>query len=170
MGRVRMPDEPALKNWEDVDMNLKEIGEYQFQMEQIEADMNQKISDLKLAAEIQAKPLKDSIKVLERQMKDYAEANRDALGSKKTKIVNFGKLGFRKSTKVKLPRAANKLLEVIKRLRSYGMTDCIIQPPEKINKDALKKYPEADILKVGATLDIEDAFWYEVDREKLADL
>lgn len=170
MGRVRIPDEPALKNWEDVDMNFKEMGEYQLQLEQIEADMNQKISDLKLEAEMQAKPLKDSIKVLERQIKDYAEANRDELGSKKTKFVNFGKLGFRKSTKIKLPRAANKLLEVIKRLRSYGMTDCVIQPPEKIDKDALKKYPEADILKVGATLDVDDTFWYEVDREKLADL
>jgi len=170
MGRVRIPDESVLKNWEDVDMNFKEMGECQLQLEQIEADMNQKISDLKLEAEMKAKPLKDSIKVLERQIKDYAEANRDELGSKKTKFVNFGKLGFRKSTKIKLPRAANKLLEVIKRLRSYGMTDCVIQPPEKIDKDALKKYPEADILKVGATLDEEDTFWYEVDREKLADL
>ena len=170
MGRVRISDEPALKNWEDVDMNLKEIGEYLLQIEQIEADMNQKISDLKLEAELQAKPLKDSIKVLERQIKDFAEVSREDLGNKKTKFVNFGKLGFRKSTKIKLPRAANKVIEVIKRLKNYGMTDCVIQPPEKIDKDALKKYPEADILKVGATLDVEDVFWYEVDREKLADL
>lgn len=31
----------------------------------------------------------------------------------------------------------------------------------------LKKYPEADIIKVGGTLKKEDIFWYETEREKL---
>lgn len=170
MGRVRISDEPILKNWDDVDMNMKEIGEYQLKLENIEADMNTKISDIKLAAAMAAKPLEDRIKVLEGQIKDFADASREEFAKQKTKFVNFGKLGFRKSTKIKLPRAANKLAEVIQRLKGYEMTDCIITPPEKVDKDALKKYPEPDILKVGAGMEVEDTFWYEVDREKLASL
>ncbi|EES73472.1 putative bacteriophage Mu Gam like protein [Paenibacillus sp. oral taxon 786 str. D14] len=170
MARVRIPDQPALKSWDDVDLTLKEIGECQLAIERIEAEMNAQISDIKLAAEMSAKPHKERIKLLELQMKAFVEANRDDLGNKKTKEINFGRTGFRKSTKIVLPRAAAKLAEVIRRLKEFGMTDCIIQPPEKIDKDNLKKYPENDILKVGASLTVEDTFWYEVDREKLADL
>ncbi len=170
MARVRIPDQPALKNWDDVDLTLKEIGECQMSIERIEADMNTKISDIKLAAEMDAKPHKERIKLLELQLKEFVEANRDDLGNRKTKEINFGRTGFRKSTKITLPRAAAKLAEVIRRIKEFGMTDCIVQPPEKIDKDNLKKYPESDILKVGATLTVEDTFWYEVDREKLADL
>ncbi|MBU5442054.1 host-nuclease inhibitor Gam family protein [Paenibacillus sp. MSJ-34] len=170
MARVRIPDQPVLKNWDDVDLTLKEIGEILIDIEGIEALMNTKISDTKLAAEMAAKPLKERLKLLEMQMKEFVEANRDDLGNKKTKEINFGKTGFRKSTKISLPRAAAKLAEVIRRIKEYGMTDCIIQPPEKVDKDNLKKYPQNDILKVGATLTVEDTFWYEVDREKLADL
>lgn len=170
MARVRLPDQPALKSWDDVDLTMKEIGECELAVERVEADMNEKISDIKLAAEMEAKPHKERIKLLELQMKEFVEANRDNLGNKKTKEINFGKTGFRKSTKITLPRAAAKLAEVIRRIKEFGMTDCVVQPPEKIDKDNLKKYPENDILKVGATLTVEDTFWYEVDRDKLADL
>lgn len=170
MARVRIPDQPVLKNWDDVDLTLKEIGECQLAVERIEADMNERISDIKLAAEMDAKPQKERIKLLELQMKEFVEANREDLGNKKTKEINFGKTGFRKSTKITLPRAVAKLAEVIRRLKEHGMTDCVVQPPEKIDKDNLKKYPENDILKVGATLTVEDTFWYEVDRDRLSDL
>ncbi|MEF2968335.1 host-nuclease inhibitor Gam family protein [Paenibacillus sp. M1] len=170
MTRVRMPDAPALKSWDDVDLTLKEIGECQLAVERIEAEMNAKISDIKLSAEMEAKPHKERIKLLELQMKEFIDENRDDLGNRKTKEINFGRAGYRKSTKIGLPRAAAKLAEVIRRIKEFGMTDCIVQPPEKIDKDNLKKYPESDILKVGATLTIDDIFWYEVDREKLADL
>lgn len=170
MARVRMPDTPALKNWEEVDLNLKEIGELQRNIEQFEADMNARIADIKLAAELEAKPHQERIKVLEAEIKDYTDQNRDDLGSKKTKEMGFGKLGFRKSTKVSLPSAKGKLEEIIRKLKNYGMKDCVIQPPEKIDKEALKKYPANDLVKVGASLKVDDVFWYEVDREKLADL
>ncbi|WP_018752649.1 host-nuclease inhibitor Gam family protein [Paenibacillus sanguinis] len=170
MTRVKLPDVPALKSWDDVDLVMKEIGECQLAIERVEADMNEVISDVKLASEMEAKPHKERIKLLELQMKEFVDANRDDLGNRKTKEINFGKTGYRKSTKISLPRAAAKLAEVIRKLKEFGMTDCVVQPPEKIDKDNLKKYPENEILKVGATLTVDDTFWYEVDREKLADL
>lgn len=161
MARVRIPDEPVLKNWDDVNLNLKEIAECEIEIEKIEAEMNKKISDVKLEAEMDAKPYKESIKTLEKQVKDFVEVNRADLKGK-TKFLNFGKTGFRKSTKLVLRKIDN----IIKNLKSFGMTDCI-KTKETINKDALKKYPDADIAKIGVTKKVEDVFWYEVDREKL---
>jgi phage host-nuclease inhibitor protein Gam len=159
----------ALRSWDDVNLNLKEIGECELAVEAIEAELTEKIHDLKLDAEMRAKPHKDRVKKLEVEIKEFTEAHRDELGKKKTMFLNFGKLGFRKSTKIQLPRAAAKLAEIIKKLKARGMTDCIVQAPEKVDKEALKKYPPAEILKVGAGVDVDDVFWYEWDRERLRD-
>jgi len=168
MPRVRL-EGTVLRSWDDVNLNLREIGECQLAVEAIEAELTEKIHDLKLDAEMRAKPLRDRVKKLEVEIKEFTEAHRDDLGKKKTMFLNFGKLGFRKSTRIQLPRAATKLAEIIKKLKACGMTDCIVQPPEKVDKDALKKYPTAEILRVGAGVVEEDVFWYEWDRERLQD-
>lgn len=168
MARVRI-EEPKLKSWDDVDAALKQIGEHQRNITIIEAKMNDKINQAKVKAEDDAKGDKESIKSLEVQVKEFVESNREDLGNKKTKELNFGKVGYRKSTKISLPKAGNKLAEIIKKLKSFGMTDCIVTQPEKIDKDALKKYPANDVIKVGAGLKVDDVFWYEADEEKLAE-
>jgi phage host-nuclease inhibitor protein Gam len=161
MARVRIPDAPTLKNWDDVNLNMKEIGECQMEIDKIEAEMNAKISDIKLEAEMEAKHYKESIKKLELQIKDFVEMSKAELDGK-SKVLNFGKTGFRKSTKI-VTRGVNK---IIKNLKAFNMKDCI-KIKESINKDVLKKYSDEDIAKVGAMKKVEDVFWYEVDREKL---
>ena len=89
------------------------------------------------------------------------------MDGKKTKTLNFGAVGFRKSTKIKLPKAPTKLAEIIQLLRSKGMDDCVKTPAPSVDKDALRKYPTQDIVAVGASIEVDDVFWYEPDREKL---
>jgi phage host-nuclease inhibitor protein Gam len=161
MARVRIPDEPALKCWDDVNLNMKEIGECQMEIERIEADMNAKISDIKLEAEMEAKPHKERIKKLEIQIKEFVEMNKSELDGK-SKVLNFGKTGFRKSTKI----VTRGVAKIIKNLKAFGMNDCI-KIKESINKEVLKKYSDEEIAKVGATKKVQDVFWYEVDKEKL---
>ena len=168
MARVRI-EETKLKSWDEVDGALKQIGECQRSICSIEGKMNDKINQVKQKAEDEAKEYKEKIKGLEAQVKEFVEDNRDDLGNKKTKELNFGKLGYRKSTKISLPKAATKVAEIIKKLKSFGMTDCVVAPPEKIDKDALKKYPANDIIKVGAGLKVDDVFWYEANEETLVE-
>ena len=89
------------------------------------------------------------------------------MDGKKTKTLNFGAVGFRKSTKIKLPKAPTKLAEIIQLLRSKGMDGCVKTPAPSVDKDALRKYPTQDIVAVGASIEVDDVFWYEPDREKL---
>lgn len=160
MPRVRM-EGTALRSWDDVNLNLKEIGECELAIEAIEADMNAKIHDLKLDAEMKARPYQDRIKKLAAEIKEFAEANRDDLKGK-TKQLNFGPVGFRRSTKILL----KNVKATIKALKARGMTDCIIVK-ESVSKDNLKSYPDDVIAAVGAVKKVEDVFWYEVDREKI---
>ena len=169
MARVRIPEKCDLTSWEDVDLCLAEIGEKQRLIEGIEAKMQEQIDAAKLSADDAAAPHRIRIAQLETQIKLFADDHVSDMGGKKTKTLTFGHVGYRRSTKITLPKAAAKLAEIIRSLKTKGMTDCVITPPEKVDKDMLKKYPANDIAAVGAGLKIEDVFWYEPDREKLAE-
>ncbi|NLI14560.1 host-nuclease inhibitor Gam family protein [Pelotomaculum propionicicum] len=161
MARVRIENEPALKSWDEVDLHMKEIGECELAIERIEADMNEIIQEVKLAAEFNAKPIKERIEKLGAEVKAFVELNRGDIKGK-TKILNFGKTGFRKSTKIII----RSVQAVLKALRAQKMDDCIIVK-ESVNKERLGEYPDEVIAAVGAGKKVEDVFWYEVDRERL---
>jgi phage host-nuclease inhibitor protein Gam len=161
MARVRIPSEPVLKSWDDVNLTLKEIAELEIAIEKIENDLNEKVSDLKLEAEMAVKPLKERMEKLAADMKDFVELNRSDIKGK-TMVLNFGKTGFRKSTKIIL----KNVKAILAALKARKMDDCI-SIKESVNKEKLGEYPDEIIAAVGASKKIEDTFWYETDREKL---
>lgn len=166
MARKRVIEASALKNWEDVDGALKEIAEAQLAIGDIEAELNRQINGAKAVAAQESKLHYDRIAKLERDLKDFVEEHRSDLGKSKTRTLNFGEVGFRLSTSVSIPKAKEKVAEIIRRLKARQMTDCIIVE-EKISKDALKKYGEDTVNAVGATWKQKDAFGYEAYSEKL---
>lgn len=167
MARKRVDAPVGLDNWEAADDALREIGNAQRLIEAAEHSMQDAIDAAKERAAVETAPYRQRIAELESRLSVFAETHRDDLGSRKSREMNYGTLGYRKSTRLILPRAAAKVAQIIEKLRANGMGDCIIKPAEKIDKDALKKYPPNDIIEVGAGLDVQDTFWYEVDREKL---
>jgi phage host-nuclease inhibitor protein Gam len=161
MARTRIKDELVLKSWDDVDITLKDIAECELEIEKITTEMNEKIHDIKLEADMKAKPYQERIERLGLHVKAFVEDNKAELDGK-TKQLNFGKTGFRLSTKLVL----RKVDKVIENLKKFKMEDCITVK-ESVNKEVLRKYPESDIIKVGGALKKEDVFWYETEREKL---
>lgn len=168
MARKRIKEEPNFKSWEDVDAALKEIAEKEIALEEIEGDMNKQINGIKKSAGLEAKPLQDRIDKLGKDIKEFVTENKEDLDGK-TKVLNFGKTGFRLSTTCSLPTAKDKLEKIINKLRKRKMDDCIIVK-ESVNKDVLKKYDEDVIVEIGGTLKKTDTFWYETEREKIRSL
>ena len=117
-------------------------------------------------AEEQSKPYKDAIARLEHELKEFVSEHRSDMGKGKSMLLTFGEVGFRLSTSVSLPKAKEKLADIIRRLKARQMTDCIITE-EKVSKEALKKYGEDTVNAVGATWKQKDEFGYEVNLEKL---
>lgn len=166
MARKRMVEEPTLHPWDDVNAALREIAVQQIALSEVENDMQKQVLGIKLIAEQQSKPHADRIAKLERDIKDFVQDNRTELGKAKNKVLTFGEVGFRLSTVISLPRAKEKLAEVIRRLKAKDMHDCIVVE-EKISKDALRKYGEDTVNAVGATWKQRDTFGYEVYTDKL---
>ena len=166
MARKRVVDTPVLKSWEDVNDALRQLAEAQIALGDIESDMQKQIIGAQKVAEEQSKPIKDAQARLEREIKAFVTDHRDEMGKAKTMTLTFGEVGFRLSTSISLPRAKEKLEEIIRRLKSRQMHDCIVVE-EKISKDALKKYGEDTVNAVGATWKQSDVFGYEVNIAKL---
>ena len=163
MARKRVT-EPQLKNWEEGDACLKVMGDAENQISVITAEMNAAIAEAKKAAEEKAAQYKETIKQNEGKIKEFTTIRKEELKGKSRQLT-FGTVGFRQSTKLLLPQDTG---EVILRLRENGMADCI-NVKETINKDTVKSYPEEEILKIGGYLQRSDSFWYETDKDTLAE-
>lgn len=166
MARKRVVEAPSLHSWEDVNDALRQIAEAQIALGEIQSDMQKQILGAQKVAEEQSKPLNDNMAKLEREIKSFVTDHRDEMGKTKSMVLTFGEVGFRLSTSVSLPRAKEKLEEIIRRLKSRQMTDCIVVE-EKVSKEALKKYGEDTVNAVGATWKQSDVFGYEVNIAKL---
>lgn len=166
MARKRVVEAPSLHSWEDVNDALRQIAEAQIALGEIQSDMQKQILGAQKVAEEQSKPLNDNVAMLEREIKSFVTDHRDEMGKTKSVVLTFGEVGFRLSTSVSLPRAKEKLEEIIRRLKSRQMTDCIVVE-EKVSKEALKKYGEDTVNAVGATWKQSDVFGYEVNIAKL---
>lgn len=166
MARKRVVEAPSLHSWEDVNDALRQIAEAQIALGEIQSDMQKQILGAQKVAEEQSKPLNDNVAKLEREIKSFVTDHRDEMGKTKSVVLTFGEVGFRLSTSVSLPRAKEKLEEIIRRLMSRQMTDCIVVE-EKVSKEALKKYGEDTVNAVGATWKQSDVFGYEVNIAKL---
>lgn len=166
MARKRVVEAPSLHSWEDVNDALRQIAEAQIALGEIQSDMQKQILGAQKVAEEQSKPLNDNVAKLEREIKSFVTDHKDEMGKTKSMVLTFGEVGFRLSTSVSLPRAKEKLEEIIRRLKSRQMTDCIVVE-EKVSKEALKKYGEDTVNAVGATWKQSDVFGYEVNIAKL---
>lgn len=166
MARKRVMEAPALKSWEDVNDALRKIAENQLALNDIESDMQKQVIGAQKIAEEQGKPYKDSIARLENDIKTFVTDHRAEMGNSKSVTLTFGEVGFRLSTSISLPRAKEKLEEIIRRLKARQMLDCIVTE-EKISKDALRKYGADTVEAVGATWKQRDTFGYDLNMAKL---
>ena len=163
---MRKRFENSINTWDDVDATFKKIAENEIAIENLEGELNKNIHDIKQDYANKAASYKDEIKELEKEVESFVKANRGDIAGK-SMVLNFGSTGFRASTALALPRDKNRLEGIISNLRKKKMLDCI-NVVESINKEALKKYSEDEIVKLGIDVKKKNVFWYEVNREKLA--
>ena len=151
MARRKVTCALQLENWQQADDALRQIGENRRDLASVENMMNERIADAKADAEAKGRPIKDHIAMLEQALREFATLHRADLGKAKSRTLTFGKVGFRQSTRLTLPRGAEKVKTIIEELLRRGMKECVVYPEPKIDKDALKKYSAGEIAEVGAT-------------------
>lgn len=155
-------NETVFKSWDEVDAALHIVADAENELAKIEAEMNQTICEAKEQADDAAAAHREEIKKQEALIREFVTEHKAEL-SGKSRQMTFGTVGFRLSTKLKLPKVLDGVIAALKR---NCMQDCITVK-ETVNKDILKTYNEAEILSVGGTLVKEDTFWYETARVEM---
>lgn len=159
MARKRV--ESGLKSWEEADGALRQIGEIERRIEGFEAAGQKAIEQIKENVITEVKPLQEQRSALELQLQAFCEAHREEFKGK-SRVLNFGTVSFRKSTKIII----KGVKACIDALRKLGLKD-YIRVKESPDKEKMKDLDDAVLIQVGARRQPEDVFGYEVNRERV---
>ena len=150
---------------DDIDNILREIGELEIEIENKNNAVDLEIKAMKEKTLEGMKPMMERIKVLADSIFAYTELNKTTIfdSDKKSYELNFGKIGYRKSTKTSITR------DTLKLLKDNGFEDGIRYKPE-VNKEKLGEWDDAKLAVVKAKKIVEDTFFYETEHEKIAEI
>ena len=161
--RVKPQGVTVVTSLQDVDQVLLQIAQLRLQLKRIDADAAEEINKIKEQAHRQAEPIKARIAALESSITVFAEMNKPQLFDKKKSIeLNFGIIGYRKSTKIRVKKTT------LEKLKALGLQDAIIVK-ESPNKEVLATYPDDTLKKVDAKRVVDENFWYEVKEEAITE-
>lgn len=155
----------TLKSWAEVDTSLKAIAVIQSKVSSEEAVLNDKILKIQESIQPAIERMKSEQIGLERDIQLYCEANKTEFDSSRSKELNYGVVGFRKSTGA-LKTMKGMTWEACKNLikASRALRDKFLRIKEDIDKNAiLSSGMKADqMAKLGLHIAQEDNFYIEV--------
>lgn len=165
--RKKITSEPILKNFEQVDQAIREWTSLDNKVKTIADTQQEQINKIKMIFETIAEPFIAEKIQIEKNLGDFCEFNRDKFAGK-TKVLTFGKCGFRKSSKLATLKGWTwktvlaKLLD-LKRLE-------FVRIRKDVNKEAIKSSNlELSVLNsFGCTIKEDEIYWFEPDREAIA--
>ena len=184
MGTRYKPDTGKLNSLDDVDLALKEIGLAEKELDAIDAKLNAEIAKLKEKAVKDGEEKRKLITEKVAKIQAYAEYNKgDLFKENKSVELNFGKFGYRKSSKISVKKTTLELLKKLleshvqeleaekseerKNLLTVLITKIqgCIRIKEEPNKEALALMDDGFLKSVGATRKITDDFFCEAATE-----
>lgn len=151
-----------LNSFDEVDTCLMEIGKIDRDLALLEASQNEQIEKIKEQTKLAARPLQDKKTGLEMAIKEFCSANVVEFVKVKTRVLTFGDVGFRTSTKIAIKSVANTL----QLLKDFALTKCI-RVKEEPDKEAMKELTDQQLADVGAARKVENVFGYTVNVEKI---
>jgi len=155
-----------IADWADADKLLRAIGELQTLNSQDENSAKLKIDKVKasLAQTINSRNVE--IDQAQRSLEAFAANRQDEFKGKRTRKLNFGIIGWRRSSSISIK---NNTLDLIKQVFSKLKAKNFIIIKESVSKDALAKLTDEQLASVGARRKIKDAFFAEPSSNQAAD-
>jgi len=168
MARIKSNKEPLVnvKDWQHADQIIKEIGEIQ---NTIEAAQNQATADINIVKsdlEGRVEQLAGRSHLLVKSLEEFALAHTKDFGEQRSRKLDFGTLGWRKSTVIQI---AATTLEFIKMIFSPAKQKTVLHIKETVDKESLAKLTDDELTSIKARRKVKDAFFVEPLLTKVAD-
>lgn len=155
-----------IANWNEADNFVREVGDLQLKINQAEATTKDKIDEIKAELVEEVKPHQEAIKLHVQSLEAFAVTHRAHFKKQRSLKLNFGKLGWRKSTSISIKK---NTLELIKQVFSKAKAAACIHVKESADKEALIKLTDEQLASVGARRKEKDVFFVEPDLPEAVD-
>ena len=172
-------DKPALiqvKDWAHADELVRLIAAHQDTIREKEIAAKVKVDNFKKTLAAGVEPYQKAIRKIHESLEAFATTRRTDLKKKQRSWkLNFGVLGWRKSTSVRITKATFQIIKnaLVNNLRIADLTraklSSCIRIKESVDKDALAKLTDEQLTSVKARRDEKDVFFVEPDSTKAAD-
>ena len=157
------PAEPAvlkIENWQHADEYIKRIADLQLQITESQASAKGRIDKIKEALAADVALRYESINLYHRSIEAFVMEHLGDFQGKQSRQLNFGKLGWRKSTFITITK---KTLDLIKQLFSKADAAIYIRTKQEVDKEALTKLTEEQLVCIEARRKIQEVFFVEPD-------
>lgn len=184
--RIKTANSGKIESLDDVNMALKDIGLAQKELDAIDAKANAEIAKIKEKALKDGESLRTKITESASKIQSYAEYNKDELfKDAKSLELSFGKIGYRKSTKISVKKTTLEMLKnlldgrklELEKAESEEKRNAItvlitkiqscIRVKEEPNKESLGLMDDAFLKTVGASRKITNDFFCEANIEEV---
>ncbi len=162
-------DKPVLlpvQHWGYANEFVRRIGDLTMKITAAEHKAKDDIDEAKAELAKTVKPLQEKIKLYAQSLEVFAVTHKADFGKKRSKKLNFGLLGWRKSTPINITK---KTLELIKQVFSKAKAAAYIHFKESVDKEALAKLTDEQLASVGARRKEKDVFFVEPDLPEAVD-
>lgn len=154
-----------IPNWQEADAIVRRVGDLQLEIVSREQKAKDKIDKAKAELAESVQPILDKIRLHTQSLEAFAVNNRKDFGKNQSKKLNFGLLGWRKSTSISIKKTT---LEFIQKIfgRNYKK---YIHTKELVNKEALKQLTDEQLASIAAQRKIKEAFFVEPELPEAVD-
>ncbi|MCE5184960.1 MAG: host-nuclease inhibitor Gam family protein [Planctomycetaceae bacterium] len=154
-----------ISGWGEADEHLKTIGDLQLQIQQAEADATQQINVIKAELKTTTESITADIKLHVKSLQAFCANHQDDFGKARSRQLQFGVVGWRASTAIKICQDAVDRLKTVfgKKAEPY------IRVKEEADKEALAKLTDEQLAAVGCKRENRDVFYAEPDVPQAVD-
>jgi phage host-nuclease inhibitor protein Gam len=156
----------AIDDWQQADEIIRTIGDLKLQIIAAEKKAKDDIDEIKVEMLEMTKLLQNSIKQHTTSLEAFAMAQRKDFKDQKSKKLNFGILGWRKSTSIKISKDT---LELIKKTFSAAKVKIYVRIKETIDKEQLTKLSDEQLENIEAERLVKNIFFVEPDMPNAVD-
>ena len=160
-------DKPVefIADWEQADRLIREIADLKRRITAAEANAASEIDAVKKHLAMQLSPWQQRIGLYVRSLEAFATAHRAEFEGKSRKL-NFGILGWRKSTRITITK---KTLELIRQFFNRAEQEACIKVKESVDREALSKFSDEELADVEAGREVKDEVFVQPNQIEGAD-
>ena len=155
--------ESTLQSWDEVDAQLRKLGELQIKKTKLEGILQTKINELKSNYTEESSIIANEAKQIETEITRFCDAHKDEFLNKRNKKLNFGVIAYRVTEKV----VFSSVDAVIKSIKTLNL-DYVLRIKEEVDKEKIKSLDKLTLAKIGVKIDNKDKLSIEPDIIKLA--